>query len=300
MTVASLRTPLGCSDNAICRPLLPQGLVCVRQSTGTGWARAAFGCRVEVRILFQGNMNRLWFAICFLSLVCPTILGGTLDISYRLSTYQTYASDVIMYVKFKTDVAVPAGGLIEITTYGTTSTSPNCSPPGLCPRTAATILCVGDTESWGLGYQVQGYQVAPDCGSWVFGSDSASKGPYVITMPSGLQAGSYYGFAIGISALSSPVTYAPYGQGQQFYSAHAGCGTLGTNFFGGRDIEKHFPCLPRSSARVRRSLNCTIPCQKGGGVGGSPPTSKWCAIFRAWPRQDFQFQKYATLVPKCT
>ena len=143
-------------------------------------------------------MNRLWFAICFFSLVCPAV-HGTLDISFRLSTYQTGASNAIMYVMFKTDVDIPATGSLEIQSYGTTS-----NPPGGGTSTAATILCVGDTESWGLGSGVPGYQTAPNCGTWNFWDDDNSKNPYRIRMPSGLTAGSYYGFALGISAPSCP------------------------------------------------------------------------------------------------
>lgn len=124
-----------------------------------------------------------WLAICLLCLVTVPTNAQNMDITWRLSTYQTSAANVTMYMRFRLTTPIPANGFLDVSTSGTTST-----PPDGGARTPARIICddIGGP-----------YTAIPSCETLSFPTSYDEIGPYRIKFPNGLAAGVEYGFALG-------------------------------------------------------------------------------------------------------
>ena len=132
-------------------------------------------------------LARVWLILVFLTLAN----AQNFNITFRLSTYQTSASDVTLWFRFFLAVDIPAGGYLVISTSpGGFTTGTTSNPPGGGTRTPATIIC-GDAGG--------PYTPIPSCDTLVFPNPLYDNiGPYRIQFPNGLASGSEYGLALGM------------------------------------------------------------------------------------------------------
>eukprot|EP00667_Euglena_gracilis_P000080 EG_transcript_80 len=123
-------------------------------------------------------------AVLCLLLLAPCTAQVILDVNLTLSSYQTSASNVSLFVLFRPQSNVPAGGELSVQTYGTTS-----QPPAGGARTPAQIRC-------DLG--MPGYSPIPNCSGLMFSDGTyAPYNPYNVLFPNGLPVGPSYVLTLG-------------------------------------------------------------------------------------------------------